>query len=155
GALKFDFLAYAPTFLGGVRVAVGDVNGDGVPDILTAPGAGGGPLVKVFSGTDLALLRSFDAYDEAFPGGLYVAAGDVNGDGRADIITAPDVGGGPLVRVFDGASGVLTLAFNAYDPTFTGGVRVAAGDTNGDGKAEIITGPGFGGGPLVKVFNGR
>jgi hypothetical protein len=155
GALKFDFLAYDSTFLGGVRVAVGDVNGDGVADIITVPGPGGGPLVQVFSGTNLTLLVAFNAYDPAFLGGLFVATGDVNHDGFADIVTAPDLGGGPLVHVFDGKTGTALLSFNAYDPAFLGGVRVAAGDTNGDGFADIITGPGFGGGPLVRVFDGR
>jgi uncharacterized repeat protein (TIGR01451 family) len=155
GALLFDFFAYNPVFTGGVRVAVGDVNGDGIPDIITAPGPGGGPLVNVFNGKDLSLLLSFNAYDPAFLGGLFVAAGDVNGDGPAEIITAPDAGGGPLVKVFNGTDASLRLAFNAYTPAFLGGVHVAAGDLNGDGRAEIITAPGFGGGPLVQAFDGK
>ena len=53
----FNFYAYAPNFTGGVRVAVGDVNGDGTPDIITAPGAGGGPHIKVFDGKTGALIR--------------------------------------------------------------------------------------------------
>jgi hypothetical protein len=131
------------------------VDGDNTLDIITAPGPGGGPLVKVFSGKDLTLLRAFNAYDPALKTGLYVAAGDVNQDGFADIVTAPDQGGGPLVKVFSGKDGSLLSAFNAYDPNFVGGVRVAVGDTNGDGFADIITGPGFGGGPLLHVFSGR
>src|SRR5262249_32894815 len=62
GAVRFDFLAYSPGFFGGVRVALGDVNGDGVLDIITAAGPGGAPHVEVFSGVDLSVLRSFYAY---------------------------------------------------------------------------------------------
>jgi len=145
------FFAYDPSFRDGVNVAVGDVDGDGYADIITGAGPGGGPHVKVFSGTGLQ-LNSFFAYDPTFRGGVNVTAGDVNGDGKAEIITGP--GGGPQVKVFDGANGQLLSSFFAYDPSFTGGVFVAAGDVNGDGKSEIITGAGPGGGPQVKLFTG-
>ena len=95
-------LAYDPLFLGGVHVTLGDVNGDGTADIITGAGFGGGPHVKVFSGTDLSELASFFAYDPAFGGGVTVAAGDIDGDGRADIITGAGFGGGPHVKVFSG-----------------------------------------------------
>jgi hypothetical protein len=154
GTLSQSFLAYAPTFAGGVRVATADVNGDGTDDIITAAGPGGGPNVKVFDGKTGALVRSFYAYAPTFAGGVWVAAADVNGDGKADIITGAGAGGGPHVKVFDGATGALIQSFYAYAPTFTGGVTVAAADVTGDGKADIITGAGAGGGPHVKVFDG-
>jgi fibronectin-binding autotransporter adhesin len=148
-----SFFAYSPFFTGGVRVAAGDVNGDGRADIITGAGPGAGSHVKVFSGTNLDLLRSFFAYDQTFLGGVYVAAGDVNGDSSADIITGAGPGGGPHVRVFDGGSLQPLQSFFAFDANFQGGVRVAAGDVNGDGFADIITGAGPGGGPHVKVFD--
>lgn len=139
---------------GGVRVAVGDVNGDGVDDIITAAGPGGGPHVSVYSGVDGAVLHEFFAFGESFTGGVFVAVGDTNDDGAEDIIVGPDAGGGPHVRVFDGATGDRLQEFQAYDAAFTGGVRVATGDINGDGVADIITGAGPGGGPHVKVLDG-
>jgi hypothetical protein len=154
-SLKFEFYAYDPGFTGGVRVAVGDVNGDGVPDIVTAPGPGGGPDVRVFDGRTGAMIREFMAYDPGFLGGVFVAVGDVNHDGYADIITGADAGGGPHVKVFSGKDGSVLYSFMAYAPAFTGGVRVAAADLNGDGFADIITGAGPGGGPHVQAFSGR
>jgi uncharacterized protein (TIGR03118 family) len=154
GALKLDFNAYVANFPGGVRVAVGDVTGDGVPDIVTAPGPLGGPDIHVYDGKSGRLLRAFLAYDSPFFNGVFVAVGDINGDGFADIITGADAGGGPHVKVFSGKDGSLLRSFMAYDLTFVGGVRVAAGDTTGDGLADIITGAGHGGGPHVKVFSG-
>ncbi len=153
GALELDFLAYDPTFRGGVRVAVGDVTGDGVPDVITAPGPTGGPDVRVFDGNTGQKVAEFLAYDPAFTGGVFVAAADVNGDGRADIITSPDVGGGPDVRVFNAGntSGTPDKKFSAYDPAFRGGVRIAVGTIGG--VASLITAPGPGGGPDVRVFN--
>jgi hypothetical protein len=155
GQKIFDFFAYTTSFTGGVRVATGDVTGDGYDDLIVAPGAGGGPHVKAFDGRTGALIRELMAYDPAFTGGVYVAAGDVNGDGRADIVTGTGVGGGPHVKAFSGRDGAVLASFMAYDAAFTGGVYVAAGDTNGDGRADIVTGTGPGGGAHVKVFDGR
>jgi hypothetical protein len=149
-----EFLAYAPQFTGGVYVAAGDVNGDGIPDIITGAGPGGGPHVRVFSGFNLAVIGSFMAYAPTFTGGVRVASGFVNQDRFEDIITGAGPGGGPHVKVFDGFSGAVIASFFAYAATFTGGVFVASGDVNRDGFSDIVTGPGFGGGPLVRVFSG-
>lgn len=162
GIQSTSFLAYASNFTGGVRVALGDINGDGVLDVITAPGNGIGPHVRVIDGKTLgkknALLLSLNAFPGWYTTGLFVAAGDLNGDGKAEIIVAPDLGRQPIVRVFDG-KGSNIREIMAYDTDFIGGVRVAAGDVNGDGLADIITGAGpnhFYGtaGPLVKVFDG-
>jgi hypothetical protein len=158
GDLLFDFSPYNPGFRGGVRVAVADVNGDGVPDLITAPGPGGGPEVKVFDGSGRGgILEDFYAYDPHFTGGVFVAAADLNGDGKADIITAPDVSGGPDVRVFYSGnnSGIPDKEFMAYDPRFTGGVRLAVADFTGDGKPDIATSPGIFSGPDVRIFDGQ
>jgi hypothetical protein len=154
-ALKFSFMAYMPTFLGGVRVAMADVNGDSVPDIITAPGPGGSPDIRVFDGNTGQMINEFMAYDFFFRGGVNVAAGDVFNTGVTDIITAPDAGGGPLVRVFSSADNALLRQFWAYRPSDYMGVHVAAGDLNGDGFTDVITAPGTGGSPLVEAFSGK
>ena len=94
------------------------------------------------------------AYNAAFTGGVFVAAGDINGDGQADIVTGPGAGGGPHVRIFSGAAARVLGEYFAYSAAFSGGVNVAAGDVNGDGTADVITGAGAGGGPHVRVFSG-
>jgi hypothetical protein len=151
-AIIRDFTPYGAAFTGGVRVATGDVNGDGTADIVVASGSSSATAVKVFDGAGGAEIRSFLPYDTGFSGGVYVAAGDVTGDGRDDVITGPGAGGSPNVRVFDGITSAQVRSFVAYDAAFTGGVRVAAGDVNGDGIAEVMTGAGPGGAPQVKVF---
>jgi hypothetical protein len=154
GADAVNFYAYDPDFTGGVRVAVADVNGDGILDVITAPGPGMPPLVRVFSGRDLSIISEFYAYDREWTGGLFVAAADITGNGKAEIVTGADAGGGPHVRIFRG-DGQLLREFFPYDRQFRGGVRVAIGDVNGDGVADVVTAPGPGMPPLVRVFDGR
>ena len=149
-----SFLAYDPGFSGGVRVAAGDIDGDRRSDIITGAGPGGGSHVRVFSGTDLHELAGFFAYGPAPPGGVHVSAGDIDGDGRIDLITGAGQGGGPRVKIFSGAGPGLLASFDAYNPGFSGGVDVAAGDINGDGRTDIVTGAGPGGAPQVRVFSG-
>jgi hypothetical protein len=154
GAQLFSFMAYAPSFFGGIYVAAGDVNNDGRADIITGAGPGGGPHVRVFSGLDGTLIRDFFAYEVGFTGGVTVAAGDVNNDGFVDVITGTATGA-PHVKAFDGKDLTLRASFFAYDPRLLSGINVAAGDLDGDGVADIITGTGPGAPPHVKVFDGR
>jgi serralysin len=100
---------------------------------------GGGPLVNVFSGPTGTLIQSFNAYPPvAFPlpifgsdgvwqSGLHVAALDVNGDGKADIITGVGPSQRPEVKVFDAVSLAVLDDFFAYDQSYLGGVFVGAG----------------------------
>lgn len=148
-----SFFAYTPGFQGGVTVAAGDVDGDHVPDIVTGAAGGGGPHVKVFSGANGAELASFFAYDAGFSGGVRVAAGDVNGDGRADIITGTGSGSAAHVKVFDGSNLNVLQSFLPFSTQYTGGVHVAAGDVNGDGRADLVVGTESGS-SNVSLFNG-
>jgi len=158
GSSSITFNGPYGAFAGGVNVAAGDVNGDGQDEIITGAGAGGGPHVLVLTRNGqggLDTLGSFYAYDPNFHGGVTVAAGDVDGDGKAEIITGAGPGGGPHVRAFKAnGDSVFGTGFYAYGPNFSGGVNVAAGNLAGDGKAEIVTGAGPGGGPHVRTFNG-
>jgi hypothetical protein len=154
GKVVESFFAFDPAFTGGVFVAVEDVNGDGILDIIVSAGPSGGPEVRIFDGRTLNVLRSFFAYDQSFTGGVRVTTLDFNNDGILDLVTGAGPGGAPHVKVFDGASGNIISQWFAYAENFTGGVFVAAGDIDNDGTIEIVTGAGPGGGPHVKVFKG-
>lgn|GEM_PF-1167659 len=159
GVERASFFAYGPDFTGGVRVAAGDVNGDGVLDIITGAGVGGFPHVKVFSGTDFSEIVSVFAFDLAFEGGISVASGDVDGLPGDEIVVGAGSGGGPHVRTFKWVNGTLEQlggplgSFFAYADEFAGGVNVAVGNFDGMPGDEIITGAGMFGGPHVKVFS--
>jgi hypothetical protein len=153
-APEFDVQPFEPGYLGTINVAVGDVNGDGVADLVAAAGAGGGPRVRVFDGATRQVLADFFAYGADLRGGVWVAAGDLDGDGTAELITGAGAGGGPHVKVWDVVPLTERFGLFAYEPGFLGGVHVAAADLDGDGRAEIITSPGIGGGPHIRVFNG-
>ena len=153
GEVMETFFAFDPAFTGGVFVAVQDVNGDGILDIIASAGPGGGPEVRIFDGNGLTVLRSFFAYDQSFTGGVSVASIDFNNDGILDLVTGAGPGGGPHVKVFDGANGDIISQWYAYPISFTGGVYVAAGDIGNDGNIEVVTGAGLGGAPVVAVWD--
>jgi hypothetical protein len=174
GSLLADFAPYGSQYNGPVTVAVGDVNHDGFPDVVTGAGVGN-PNVRVFDGRAIetgafnpnnptaSMLANFFAYGLNFNVGVNVAVGDVNGDGFADIVTGASVGN-PHVKVFSGkdiangtfnpnGSSVLAQWF-AYALQFNIGVHVAVGDVSKNGFADIVTGAAAGN-PDVRVYSGQ
>src|SRR5262245_8983902 len=150
-------------FTGGVRVALGDFDGDGNDELVTTAGVGGPPRVVVWDlssdGSPGAVLDNFLAFPASFKGGVFVAAGDLDFDARDELVVSTDTGNG-LVKVFSDVDHDGTLSDNVTDlfkpfGNFTGGVRVALGNTyknqlTGD---ELIVARGPGAAPLVKVYS--
>ncbi len=151
GTIITSFFAYPAAFKGGVDVAAGDVDGDGIDEIITGAGAGGGPQVRILSANGTPRF-SFFAYPLAFRGGVRVTAADIDNDGKAEIITGAGPGGGPHVRVFK-ADGTAMSGFMAYAPTFRGGVDVAAKASSVGSTARIVTSPLTKGGPHIRTFD--
>ena len=148
-----NFFAYDPTFRGGVNVGSGEFTGDDFADIITGAGNGGGPQVEIFNGLTGALLASYFAYDSTFRGGVFVAGGDVNGNGITDVVTGTGPGGGPNVRTFESTSFTQSSSFFAYQGNLGGGVRVGVINPTDDGPRTIVTGSGVGGPSAVRFFD--
>ncbi len=165
-----DFLAFGdPGFRGGSRVAMADMNRDGAAELIVGAGLGGGPRVAVYDGASLArgradrLVPDFFALDPSLRSGVYVAAADLDGDGRGDVIYSTGVTGGPRVRVVSGAllianpgadvAALPALAdFFTWDSRDRKGLRVAARDLDGDGRAELIAATADPSNPFVRVI---
>ncbi|HSD12993.1 MAG TPA: L,D-transpeptidase family protein, partial [Patescibacteria group bacterium] len=147
------FFPFGQDFRGGSSVAVADLDGDGKAEIVAAAGPTGGPHVKVFRG-DGVLLGDFFAFDNDTSVGLNIAAGDLDGDGKAEIVAALATGAPAYVRVFSGVQGTKTGEFLAIGGGFSGGLNLAVADVDGDGKGDVIAAPNGGGGPHVHVFDG-
>lgn len=146
-----------PGFTGVIRTTVADFNGDGVPDYAFATGAGTAAQVRVVDGKTGADLVPTTTVLDGFAGGVFLAAGDVDRDGRAELAVSADAGGGPRVSVYRVGNGRLTTLadFIAFDsPNFRGGSRVSMADINRDGAADLVVGAGVGGGPRVTIYNG-
>jgi len=136
----------------GTVLGSGDLDGNGGDELLAGPGPNqnNGPHVRGFEahGTPMPRL-SFLAYG-THQYGVNVTAGDLDADGRDEIITGPGPGPvfGPHVRGWNyDEKGPVTampgVSFFAYSaPKW--GVNVAAGDIDGDGYDEIVTGAGPG-----------
>lgn len=164
GAETLTFSAYGRSYRGSVHLAVGDMNGDGFDDIITSTATGSG-RVRVFDGLTGERFQGVFSELAAFDGkelkGAFIAAGDVTGDGRDDLIAGSAAGGG-RVRIFDGVTGARVANHLPFGSDFRGGVRVAVGDVNGDSPSsggvprlvdDVIVAEGDGG-RTVKVYDG-
>ncbi len=151
GDILSEFIAYHPLYRSGVNVTTCDIDNDGDQDIVTGTFPGGGPHVQTFSQSGEPLYGGFFAYGENFRGGVDVTCADIDRDGRADIVTAPGISGGPHIKVFspEGELKYEVFAGEIYD---NAGATVMTEDIDNDGRIEIITGSMGGSNSLIRIF---
>jgi hypothetical protein len=155
-SLPNNLFAYDKGYLEGVHTATCDVDGDKIDEIVVSVGPKQSPWVKVFRQNNQAISR-FMAYAPNIQGGVFVACGDLNGDGKAEIVTGVPEGYGPHIRTFNGQTGqtIISSGFFAYATHIRTGIRVATGDVDGDGRDEIISSTGKGAAPHIRIFEGN
>lgn len=156
-----SYFAFSRDYAFGISVAAGDVNGDGHPDVLVGAGVGSASQFRVFDGVTGGLIRDGMAFAPEFTGGISIAAGDVDGDGFADVILGAGSSGNPHVKVFSGLNGAVLASFfvnEDFSPdaipsvALESGVSVAATDLDGDGVDEILTSKGRGTRSVLRSF---
>ncbi len=137
----------------GASIAAGDIDADGEDEIIAGADAGHAPLLGLFERDGTPRQISFYPFDTRFRGGLSVAAGDVDGDGKDEIGVAQASGGQAWIKVMrSNAQHTLLAYFNAFGSAEVG-ASLAFGDIDRDGKDELIVGAGPGGGPQIRVYD--
>ncbi len=153
GQAIVNFFAYDQSFHGGVNMTAIDMDGDGHDEIVTGPEVGA-PHVKIFqirSGSVHRLSPGFYAFHPMYRGGVGVAGADLDGDGTRELLVAPSANAAPLVKAYS-VRDALVDSFYAFPPSFLGGVQLGGGDTNGDGKEEVLAIPASAGSPQVRII---
>jgi len=147
-----QFMAYAVSFRGGVRVTSADLTGDGVAEIITVPASQGRQPLRIFNRWG-DLQGEFYPFGDSFAKNLDVAAAPGDEYYAASIMVSAGEGAGPQIKVFN-LSGLLKAQFFAFDKAFRGGIHIDVGDViehnNGN---EIIAVPAGHGGPQIRAFD--
>lgn len=145
--------AYAKTLLSGFSVASADLNLDGRAEIIVAPRTKGRSVTvwQVTTEKKFKKLSSFNAYPITPTSGLTLATGDINADGRSDILTAMGPGYWTDVKAFD-QRGRLIAHVEPASRSYLGGMSLASLDVNSDGIDEILVGNYQGSEPRLRVF---
>lgn len=154
GTVVSEFRAFDEGFRGGVMVSTGDVNGDGIDEILAGTAGDGRAHVRSFNRFGDAGKINIFPFHPQYDGGVSLTTCNIDDSPEDEIIIGAKSQGQARVIVYD-ENQTIKSNFLAYHENFVGGVSVACGDQDGDRKAEIITGAGGGGSPHVRMFTGN
>ncbi|MGA9529991.1 MAG: FG-GAP-like repeat-containing protein [Terriglobales bacterium] len=146
-------VAYDSGGVGATSVAIGDLNGDGFPDLAVTnegcaagycPPAGAPAVVSILLGNGDGTFQTAVTYDTGAYGALSVAIADLNADGHLDLAVANEFDTNPA----DGnGTGAVSILLGNGDGTFQAAqvsvtavsiVSIAIADLNGDGKLDLV-----------------
>ncbi|MFA6018138.1 MAG: L,D-transpeptidase [Patescibacteria group bacterium] len=138
GSFIGSFLAYDVAYRGGVNVASCDIDGDDVNEIITSAAWNGGPHVRIFNAMGVLENPGFFAFESSFMGGANIACGNLVGDEASEIVVSASLGGGPVVKVFNGFGNLLSETF-IDDASKNTGAAIAIADIDHDSIDEVLT----------------
>ncbi|NVM27144.1 MAG: hypothetical protein HWN70_14685 [Desulfobacterales bacterium] len=154
GTFLTSFKAFgAANAQGEVHLASGDLDNNGVDEIIAAMGEGGSSWVKIFS-HEGTIIRLFKAFGAANGGGeFHLTIGNFDADPDVEIAAASGYDGSNLVKLFD-KDGSFIGKFKAFGAAVNpnGEVQIATADIDNDGIDEILCAHGEGGNSVVRVF---
>src|SRR5207248_1678635 len=133
-----SYRPFAFSFRGGATVALGDVAGDGRADLVVGSGPGMPAQVEVYAGATHKLFGTIRPFARSFRGGVTVAAGDVTGDRKAEIVVGSGSGMRATVDVFDASGQALLDSLSPFARTFRGGVTRSAAHGPGGPQARLV-----------------
>lgn len=140
----------------GIKTITADMDGDGKEEIITTPSLNYGDDISVYSYSNGKLTYVDDvwAYSDDFDGLTSIASGDINNDGKDEIVLSVRTEGQPYIFIYKLNDEKLKEhdRIRVYDKDFTGGVNLAVLDVDGDNKAEVITAP-YSGKQKIKVWD--
>ena len=140
GSLSFAAPSYSPIGAPPLNVAAGNLNNDGLPDlVVTSPRGGARGQVAFLRNTTVGSAISFskDIADTSPAGPFGVAIGDLDLDGFADVAVSDTIGDVYVYRNVSSSTIAMSAPFIVSDGIGLGSVKIA--DVNGDGRPEILS----------------
>jgi hypothetical protein len=131
---------FEDTFRGGLTLAVGDALARGYSQILVGAGFTGGPRLTLFDVSRNAPVLNYFAFDSSLRGGVSADMAQLFGAaGGFQIVAAPGKGGGPVVRMYDAATGALLgQKFATEETDNREGVQLELGNNTTDGARRLV-----------------
>jgi cyclophilin family peptidyl-prolyl cis-trans isomerase len=155
GSVRFTKTVFDPGFTGGVNAVQGDINDDGVNDVIVTPGEGGGGVIHVLDSVTGSIFRTITFFANDFRGGVMLEAGDTRSLGYDQVIVGAGNTGGPRVMVLDLKTNRVLSDFFAGNATTRGGVGgIDLAEVFNSKGQNIIVGSGVNLPPNIQVFNG-
>lgn len=125
-------------YTGGYTAAIGSFDQGKTRVIVVGAGRGQEPYVYLYNEKH-ELIRKWLAFEKNFRGGIIVTMGDVNGDGKDEVIVGAGPGKKSIIKIFNDQGREVYPQFTAFATDSTPGIaELRTADVDHDGKDEIV-----------------